>query len=110
MMARKLAALLSILGVVALFGTWLLHRAMEIPAMPAERVLNYGVLILVVYFAVGLFVAKMGISLIREVMSERRSREEEQRFRARARYETLLGEGDAAASDGATGGTAGTKG
>mgnify|MGYP001610721989 CR=1 FL=1 len=101
MMARKLAALLSILGVVALFGTWLLHRALALPTMPAERILNYGVLILVVYFWVGMFVAKVGVSLIREVMAERRSRDEEKRFNARNRYEALLGEGEAAGVEGA---------
>jgi len=82
MMARKLAAFLSILGVIVLFTTWLLYRALELPVMPTEQVLNCGVVVLVLYFCGGLFIARVGISLVREVIADRRSREEEKRFLA----------------------------
>ncbi len=92
MMARKLAGFLAILALVVLFGAWLVKTWRGEPSIPVDKAVSYGFTVLVVYFVVGVFVAKVGIGLIQEVLAERRHREEERRYRARMRYEQLLGE------------------
>jgi hypothetical protein len=92
MMARKLAALLALLGVVVLFTTWIVCQLWpgQKPVMSPDKVLQWGLVVLVVYAILGLFLAKVGISLIREMMADKRSRDEELRYRARTRYEEAL--------------------
>jgi len=91
MMARKLAGFLAILGLVALLATWLYRTWRGMPTISVDMAVNYGFCILMIYFVVGTFVAKVGISLIQEVIAERRHREEERRYRARLRYEQIMG-------------------
>jgi len=94
-MARKLAGLFATLALVAYFAAWLAKRALP-PAdgdqLRLEDAWQAGFGVAVVYFLVGLFMATLAIGLMREVMVERRSREAERRFRARAVYDAILGD------------------
>jgi len=89
-MTRKLAALLALMAMIAFFGSWLLHRAAGMPTATTEDILNVGIAVMVFYFIFGLFLAKIGVSLLREMMADRRSHEEEQQFRARRRFERAI--------------------
>ncbi len=87
MMARKLAGLLAMFGLMALLGGWLAQSFWGHDALPVDTTINYGICVLVTYFVFGIFVAKLSINLIQEVIEERHDREEERRARARMRYQ-----------------------
>lgn len=89
-MANKMAALVALLGLIVLLSTWLSRLASMQPVAPMEHILVYTMLVMLGYFFVGVFVAKLGISLIQETIADRRTREEERRDRARARYDQLV--------------------
>ena len=77
MMARKLAGFLSILGLLALFGAWLFRTWQGKSTVSVDQAVSAGFTILIAYFVVGVFVAKVGIGLVQEVIAERRHREED---------------------------------
>ena len=91
MMARKLAGLFAILGVMAFLGSWVWKRYTPPgDAMPVEKAWETGVYVGLAYWLVGLFLATLGIGLVKEVLAERLGRETERKFRARQRYDSVL--------------------
>ena len=101
MMARRLAGFFASLALMVLIGSWLLRHLHGLPRMPPDKLVMAGFLVFVLSFPVGYFIAKLGISLVQEVLEERRNREEERRHRARVRYQELLGGEQAEAGSGA---------
>ena len=106
MMARKLAGLLAMFGLMALLGGWLVQSFWGSDAMSVDTTINYGICILVIYFVFGVFVAKLAINLVQEVIEERHDREEERRAQARMRYQGA-GEDEDASDDTANSGPGG---
>jgi heme exporter protein D len=91
-MERRLAGFFALLGIATLIATWLYRSMALLPALPPERLVYYAILVFWVYFLVGLFLSKVGVSLIQEVLAEKRIREEERRNKARALYQARLDE------------------
>ena len=93
MMARKLAGLFALLALLVYFATWLSHYFYHVSEAGMPRFQDSwqtGFGIAVMYFLAGLFMATLAIGLMQEVMAERRSRETERRFSARAVYDAIL--------------------
>ena len=101
MMARKLAGLFAILGVMSFLASWMWKRYSPSGggAMPVEHAWETGVYVGLMYWLIGLFLATLGIGLVKEVLAERLGRETERKFKARQRYDSVLsaaqGEGEA---------------
>lgn len=72
-------------------STWLFRKLMMMPVMDINQLFIESWVIIVVYMIVGLFLARLGIALVMEVLEERRRREEERRERARMRYQEVIG-------------------
>jgi hypothetical protein len=90
-MSRRLAGLFTIIAFVVMSGTWLYRKWFNLPTMSDRDFFTRVFVVLIVYFAIlGPFYAKLGISLIQEVLGERRTQEEERRYRARQIYETAV--------------------
>jgi len=72
-------------------GSWLWSRgAADAGGLNVEEAWLTGVMVAIGYWLTGLFVATLGIGLVREVLAERGGREAERRFHAKARYDQLL--------------------
>lgn len=91
-MTRKLSAMFSLLAVGILIGTWLIRRAMGLPTVGINEFFGVALAVFVSCLILGRVYARLGVSMIKEVIAERRSREEERRARARQRYEAALDE------------------
>jgi len=90
-MARKLAGLFAILGVMSFLGSWMWKRYVQHgDVMRAEEAWETGVYVGLAYWLVGLFLATLGIGLVKEVLAERLGRETERKFRARQKYDSVL--------------------
>ena len=92
MMARKLAGLFAIFGILVYFGSWLYRglNADKLIPMAADKAWEIGMYLGIAFWILGLFVATLGIGIIQEVLAERRSRELEKKFRAKARYDYII--------------------
>lgn len=82
-MEKKLAGLFAFIAFSLFVGAWLVQRLREEPVMPPEDMVTYGTIVLLTYFAIGFGISRVGISLIQEVLADKRIREEEARIRAR---------------------------
>lgn len=74
-------------------STWLFRKLLQMPVMDINQLFIESWVIIVVYMIVGLFLARLGIALVMEVLEERRRREEERRERARMRYQDVINAG-----------------
>ena len=91
MMARRMAGLFALMALGAYLWAWLWSGGAEAPGSGTlEEAWLRGVMVVIGYWLTGLFVATLGIGLVREVLAERGGREAERRFRAKARYDALL--------------------
>ena len=94
MMAKKMAGLFSVLGVMVFIGNWLYFsflpdRSGAMP-MSAETVWEIGIYLAAAFFLLGLFVSTLGIALVQEVLAESRSRDMEKKFRAKGSYDRVI--------------------
>lgn len=94
MMVKKLGGFFSIMGMMVYLASWLYHRWFsELPpdmVMSAEVAWEVGIYLTVAFLLLGFFVSTLGIALVQEVMAERRGRDMEKKFRARANYERIM--------------------
>ena len=94
MMVKKLGGLFSIMGMMVFLGSWLWHRWFsEMPSdmvMTAERAWEVGIYLTVAFLLLGFFVSTLGIALVQEVMAERRGRDMEKKYRAKANYDMVM--------------------
>ncbi len=106
MIENKMAGFLAMLAFVVLAGTWLLRMSFRLPVMDIKYLCGYGVVVIIFIFIYGLMIAKVGVALIHEVLDEQRTKEEEERYRAKLRYSTpadqALAAEDGAADSGIT--------
>lgn len=86
MIVRRLAAFFTLLAFIFFSATWLLRKLAGYPTADVTAMFSQGVVIIGAYFMIGMFLAKMGIALVREIMEERRTADEEKRERARSLY------------------------
>jgi hypothetical protein len=103
MLVKKLAGVFAMMAVGAFLGAWLAcrHFMPDRPTMNAEDALAWATYVAGIFFLVGLFMATVGMGLMQEVLAERRSRELERMFRAKAEYERAIA-GDRPPATGAT--------
>lgn len=92
MIARKLAAFFTVMAFMAFVGTYLVRVALDQPVAQVPEMMGTALLVMTVYFVLGIYLAQLGVALISEVIEERRHREEERRERARARYQQVVGD------------------
>lgn len=94
MMVKKLGGFFSIMGMVIFLGSWLYHRWFSDLAvdqvMSAEKAWEIGIYLTIAFLMLGFFVSTLGIALVQEVMVERRGREMEKKFRAKANYDKVM--------------------
>ncbi len=94
MMVKKLGGLFSIMGMVIFLGSWLYHRwfAGLDPdmVMSAETAWEVGIYLTIAFLLLGFFVSTLGIALVQEVMAERRGRDMEKKYRAKANYDMVM--------------------
>lgn len=103
-MIQKLAAMMTIMAMAVFIATWLFRKLSGLGVLPLDEFFGYALLIFFAFMAViGPFMAQLGISLVQEVIAERRALEEERRLRARALYHQALS-GDEEALTAAMGG------
>lgn len=86
MIVRRLAAFFTLLAFAFFASTWLLRRIGGYPVADMTAMFSQGVVIIVAYFVIGMFLAKMGIALVNEVLEGRHQSEEDKRERARNLY------------------------
>lgn len=95
-MTNKLAAMFSLVALGVLIGTWLIRKLAGLPVSEVNDLFGVAVVVFFVSLLVaGPMYARLGISLIKEALAEKRGREEERRRRARERYEAAVDEGSA---------------
>lgn len=94
MMVKKLGGFFSLMGMMVFFGSWLYHgwlnEATAGKAMPAEKAWEIGIYLTAAFLCLGLFVSTLGIALVQEVLAERRGREMERKYRAKANYDMVI--------------------
>ena len=94
MMAKKMAGLFAILGILVFLGNWLYFCTVpergNIEPMAAEKAWEVGIYLAAAFFMLGLFVSTLGIALVQEVLAESRSRDMERKFRAKTTYDKLV--------------------
>ena len=94
MMVKKLGGFFSIMGMMVFLGSWLWHRWFaELPpdmVMTAEKAWEIGIYLTVAFLLLGFFVSTLGIALVQEVMAERRGRDMEKKYRAKANYDMVM--------------------
>jgi hypothetical protein len=90
-MEWKLAGLFALLGFIAFVGSWLLMEAAGFEVLPPGEMLTNGVVVVLVFLVGGVWLSRMGIVLVQEILAEERDREEERQRRARRRYEEVVG-------------------
>ena len=94
MMAKKMAGVFAVLGILVFLGNWLYfcflpdRGAME--PMSAEKAWEIGIYLAAAFFLLGLFVATLGIALVQEVLAESRSRDMERKFKAKTAYDRVM--------------------
>ncbi len=90
-MEWKLAGLFALLGFIAFVGAWLLMEAAGFEVLPPGEMLTNGLIVVLVFLVGGVWLSRMGIVLVQEILAEERDREEERQRRARRRYEEVVG-------------------
>lgn len=94
MMAKKMAGLFALLGVMVFLGNWLYFHFLpergDLEPMPAEKAWEIGIYLAAGFFLLGLFVSTLGIALVQEVLAETRSRDMERKFRAKTSYDRVM--------------------
>ena len=97
MMVKKLGGGFSIMGMVIFLGSWLYHRWFsDLPpdsVMTAEKAWEVGIYLTVAFLLLGFFVSTLGLALVQEVIAERRGRDMEKKYRAKARYDMIMSMG-----------------
>lgn len=95
MMVKKLGGFFSIMGMMVFLGSWLWHRWFSgMPPdmiMSAETAWEVGIYLTLAFLLLGFFVSTLGIALVQEVMAERRGRDMEKKYRAKANYDMIMG-------------------
>lgn len=94
MMVKKLGGFFSIMGMMIFLGSWLWHRWFSDMSpdmvMSAETAWEVGIYLTVAFLLLGFFVSTLGIALVQEVMAERRGRDMEKKYRAKANYDMVM--------------------
>lgn len=94
MMAKKMAGVFSVLGVLVFLGAWLYFTVLpdrgDIEPMTAEKAWEIGIYLAAAFFLLGLFVSTLGIALVQEVLAESRSRDMTKKFRAKSSYDRVM--------------------
>ncbi len=90
--ARKLSGFFTLLAFMAFSGAWLGRKFAGMPSMDIEKLFGHSLLIMLLYFFLGIYLSRLGIALINEVIEERRREEDERRARARSRYMQIVGD------------------
>ncbi len=94
MMAKKMAGVFSVLGVLVFIAAWLYFRFLpergDVEPMTAEKAWEVGIYLSAAFFLLGLFVATLGIALVQEALAETRSRDMARKFRAKTAYDRLV--------------------
>lgn len=90
MIVRRLASFFTLLAFVFFSATWLLRRSFGFPAADITAMFSQGVVIIGAYFVIGMFLARMGIALVNEVLESKHQIEEDKRERARNLYLTAI--------------------
>ncbi len=104
MMARRLAGFLAILGFTAMLAVWVCQQLNSLPSLPLEDLIPFGIAILLGYFIWGIFIAKLGIDIVQEIIQERRSQLGQRHRLTMVRREESLGEGAPSEADKGGGG------
>lgn len=96
MIVRRLAAFFTLLAFVFFSATWLLRRSFGFPTSDVTAMFSQGVVIIIAYFVIGMFLARMGIALVNEVLDGKHQVDEDKRERARNLYLTAISGGKSA--------------
>lgn len=91
-MAKQISAVFSLLAFLVFATTWIIRKLWPLPVVDVTELFLRGLAVLFFYFLVGIFLARLGISLIQEVIEARRIKEEQHRQRARLQYQQIIGE------------------
>ena len=86
MIVRRLAAFFTLLAFAFFSSTWLLRKIFGYPVADVTAMFSQAVVIIIAYFVIGMFLAKMAIALVNEVLESRHQAEEDKRERARNLY------------------------
>ena len=86
MIARKLAAFFTMIAFIIFASTWLVRRLAGMNAVSVITLFTHSCVIILAYFIIGLFLAQLGVALVRELMEGIHREEAERRERARDLY------------------------
>lgn len=92
-MVRRLAAFFTLIAFVIFSTTWLIRRMVGFPTADVTAMFGQGVVVLMAYFIIGMFIAKMGVALINEILDTKHVEEEDKRERARNLYLSAISGG-----------------
>ncbi len=94
MIAKKMAGLFAVLGVLVYLGTWLYYCFLpehgDVQPMVAEKAWEIGIYLAAAFFLLGLFVSTLGIALVQESLAETRGRDMERKFKAKTKYDRVV--------------------
>ncbi len=86
MIVRRLSAFFTLLAFAFFASTYLFRKFFGYPVADVTAMFSQGVVVIIAYFVIGMFLAKMGIALVNEVLESRHQQEEDKRERARNLY------------------------
>ncbi|MDR3211734.1 MAG: hypothetical protein LBU79_07450 [Planctomycetota bacterium] len=93
MLIKKLGGFFALLGLLSFLCSWIYQRWFSgLPpesVMTAETAWEVGIYITVAFLLLGFFVSTLGMALVQEVLAERRGRDIEKKYRARANYDRM---------------------
>lgn len=93
MVTRKLAAFFTMIAFILFAATWLFRRLAGLNAVNVMSMFTQSCVIIIAYFIIGIFLAKMGVALVNELLSSIHREEAERRERARNLYLTAISGG-----------------
>lgn len=93
MIARKLAAFFTMIAFIIFATTWLVRRLAGLNAVNVISLFTHSCVIILAYFIIGLFLAQLGVALVRELMENVHREEAERRERARDLYLSAISGG-----------------
>ena len=94
MIARKLAAFFTMIAFIIFASTWLVRRLAGMNAVSVITLFTHSCVIILAYYIIGLFLAQLGVALVRELMEGIHREEAERRERARDLYLAAISGGN----------------
>lgn len=93
MITRRLAAFFTMIAFVVFAGTWLVRRFVGLNAISVTSLFTQSCVLIIAYFIIGIFLSRMGVALVHELMEEHHREEADRRERARNLYLSAISGG-----------------